>query len=436
MCRRGLKDCSKDRFIPDGQDTPFAKDKDAWKDPGYLTPVVKDLVPKGTAPVASDQHVFTEHYEFIPHVYKDGGGVVYYEMKNRQSGRVDYTINPDEFKGYADNEAAVWRGANRFYSLTTERKSTIESQRSQYELLRGHFSDSLKHLGTAWSEALKEPETYIEALISLGVVTKSIPKASYTTSNGRWKVGDDIYNPTAAGNDPSWTTVRNRFWKNEAAKPDAEAMWGLENIQRMKKGLAPQRYNYDKGGMESMDLSHEPVPYRDGGRKIVPRWPQDHAAVDPYRRPGIKMTKTLSEKFIEAKGQSIEYDGHCLIPILKLKVTDNSVLSIKRVSHKQTVEQGMRIKIDHGDLVLEENTYKDVVIWADHSPEEVTLVCKAKKKTIVKIWNVWKYNGVMHAWIGNSGMIVEEKDNQVTLSCSDGTNAPDFTDIVCEIKHT
>lgn len=50
----------------------------------------------------------------------------------------------------------------------------------------------------------------------------------------------------------------------------------------MRRGLAPQRYNPDKGGIESMELSHEPIPQRDGGTKVVPRWPQDHAAIDPY----------------------------------------------------------------------------------------------------------------------------------------------------------
>jgi hypothetical protein len=38
--------------------------------------------------------------------------------------------------------------------------------------------------------------------------------------------------------------------------------------------------------MESMELSHEPIPFRDGGTEFVPRWPQDHAAVDPFRFPG------------------------------------------------------------------------------------------------------------------------------------------------------
>ncbi|TDO68097.1 RHS repeat-associated protein [Kribbella sp. VKM Ac-2571] len=101
-----------------------------------------------------------------------------------------------------------------------------------------------------------------------------------------WRVGDPVYTPTRAGNDPSWTTVRARYWKNEAANPGAEQKWGKGNVERMQRGSAPQRYNPDKGGTESMELSHEPVPFRMGGQNIVPRWPQDHAAIDPFRFPG------------------------------------------------------------------------------------------------------------------------------------------------------
>jgi filamentous hemagglutinin len=61
---------------------------------------------------------------------------------------------------------------------------------------------------------------------------------------------------------------------------------GVENLARMRTGRAPQRFNPDKAGMEFMELSHEPIPARHGGRGLVPRWPQDHAAVDPYRRTG------------------------------------------------------------------------------------------------------------------------------------------------------
>ena len=100
-----------------------------------------------------------------------------------------------------------------------------------------------------------------------------------------WSVGDDIYSLTAAGNRPSWSTVRARFWKNEAANPQY-GTWTEAQLARMSTGRAPMRYNPDKGGWESMELSHEPVPFRDGGTTFVPRWPQDHAAVDPFRHPG------------------------------------------------------------------------------------------------------------------------------------------------------
>ena len=55
---------------------------------------------------------------------------------------------------------------------------------------------------------------------------------------------------------------------------------------RMQRGLPPQRFNQAKGGLESMELSHEPIPFRNGGTNLVPRWPQDHAALDPFRFPG------------------------------------------------------------------------------------------------------------------------------------------------------
>lgn len=101
-----------------------------------------------------------------------------------------------------------------------------------------------------------------------------------------WRVGDPITKLTRGGRQPAWNTQRARFWKNEAAKPGAEAEYGTANVARMRKGLAPQRYNFFTGQMESKELSHEPVPQREGGTRVVPRWPGDHAARDEYRNTG------------------------------------------------------------------------------------------------------------------------------------------------------
>ncbi|MGR0116379.1 hemagglutinin repeat-containing protein [Ralstonia pseudosolanacearum] len=128
-------------------------------------------------------------------------------------------------------------------------------------------------------------QTGPKILVSPIDIVKSAIENVIAMASG-WKRGDDVYQPTSNNNDPSWSAVRSRFWKNEAQAPDAAEKYGQENIDRMRSGLAPQRYNPDKGGLESMELSHEPVPARDGGKEFVPRWPQDHATVDPYRRPG------------------------------------------------------------------------------------------------------------------------------------------------------
>lgn len=104
-------------------------------------------------------------------------------------------------------------------------------------------------------------------------------------SSGPWKPGDSPHALTRNGNTPSIRTVTRREWKNEARAP-TRSDFTAADIARMRRGQAPQRYNPDKGGIESMERSHEPVPRRDGGTLTVPRWPQEHAAVDPFRRPG------------------------------------------------------------------------------------------------------------------------------------------------------
>lgn len=99
-----------------------------------------------------------------------------------------------------------------------------------------------------------------------------------------WRVGDPINNLTRDGRVPSWDAVRQRFWKNEALNNGNE--YTPENISRMRRGLAPQRINPRTGLIESMELDHVP-PQRDGGLFDVRKlWPDEHAAVDPYRHTG------------------------------------------------------------------------------------------------------------------------------------------------------
>jgi hypothetical protein len=76
---------------------------------------------------------------------------------------------------------------------------------------------------------------------------------------------------------------RRKDWAKLAADPES----GLSDSERAqiwaRGNRGPQRVN-ENGDLETMELSHEPIPLRDGGKVVVPRWPADHAAIDPYRR--------------------------------------------------------------------------------------------------------------------------------------------------------
>jgi uncharacterized protein YukE len=97
-----------------------------------------------------------------------------------------------------------------------------------------------------------------------------------------WRVGDPITNLTHAGNEASWTAVRNRWWKNEAAGPDAADEYSPENLARMRAGKPPL---HDEVPVP-MELDHI-VPRHMGGthtpENLRPLWPWQHDKLDPYR---------------------------------------------------------------------------------------------------------------------------------------------------------
>ena len=59
---------------------------------------------------------------------------------------------------------------------------------------------------------------------------------NFTKPKG-WKVGNPIDNLTKAGNEPSWSTVKARYWKNKAYYYADD--YSESNLIRMQKGLAP-----------------------------------------------------------------------------------------------------------------------------------------------------------------------------------------------------
>lgn len=105
--------------------------------------------------------------------------------------------------------------------------------------------------------------------------------SSGSTSRGKgWKVGDPIDNLTKSGKEPSWSTVRARYWKNEAYYyPQNNSK---SNLSLMKRGRAP-KYS---GTNISMELHHKNgrnIPNPHNPNNLEPLWPWDHAAKDTHR---------------------------------------------------------------------------------------------------------------------------------------------------------
>jgi RHS repeat-associated protein len=121
-----------------------------------------------------------------------------------------------------------------------------------------------------------DPETDGAGLIGGGTQSETLGIDSAATAEGRL-----ITAPTRGGRLPAWSTIRARYWKYMASLVN-DAMYSLENLGRMRTGLAPQ---HEVLGV-SRELHHI-VPRSAGGTDDIENlqalWPWEHSAVDPFR---------------------------------------------------------------------------------------------------------------------------------------------------------
>jgi hypothetical protein len=104
------------------------------------------------------------------------------------------------------------------------------------------------------------------------------------TAMGAVKAADIV-----AKNSKSWTTARNKYWKDQAKEADAATKYGEKNVERMGKGRAPQRVNPETGKIESKELHHLEPQGKGGSHdksNLKEVWPDEHAEIDPFRRTG------------------------------------------------------------------------------------------------------------------------------------------------------
>jgi hypothetical protein len=134
---------------------------------------------------------------------------------------------------------------------------------------------------------------------------------------------------------------------------------------------------------------------------------------------------TLSERFAKSEGRPLEVNGVLVESIYRRSVSQGQAVRIRRVQATAMPVQGLRLKVDKGSVVINGRKHKDVILWADTAPDNVEVVCETGKASTaeLRVWNCWKADdGVMQAWIGDAGMVIDEDGQRVSIRAGDGTH--------------
>lgn len=144
---------------------------------------------------------------------------------------------------------------------------------------------------------------------------------------------------------------------------------------------------------------------------------------------------TLWGMFHWSGKEPIEFNGMVVHHQYRRQVRGWTEVRVRRLRHNWEIPQVVRVKSGRVDLEFEGQRTRDLILWADSTPEECTFSVLGQQGAMLKIWNQWREPGVVGPCGsgGNSGMLVEQTCNGLRLSCSDGLGPLDFGDLVIEL---
>jgi hypothetical protein len=144
----------------------------------------------------------------------------------------------------------------------------------------------------------------------------------------------------------------------------------------------------------------------------------------------------LSELLAAAKGTPISFNGKTIRGIFQRDTKNLSSVTIHFVKFAPTPLQGLRLKHSKGNLEVNGQLVREVILWTDTAPQTVVVGLPTKEGTF-KAWNAWRdERGTTQAWMGNAGMEIIERPDGVRLYCSDGEGPPNFEDLVVDLSFT
>ncbi len=146
----------------------------------------------------------------------------------------------------------------------------------------------------------------------------------------------------------------------------------------------------------------------------------------------------FQDKFMESRGNPIEYNGRTVQMVDKVSIGDGADVRIRFEHISAKWKQGINLTTTGHFVVNGDRFDKSIVLWQDTAP--VTSEFRVNSSDgLLSVKNVWDMgDGVMQSWHGGGAMIVEGDAESRRYLCNDGEFDDDFDDLIftLEITHS
>ncbi|MEC9210857.1 MAG: hypothetical protein VYB49_04315 [Actinomycetota bacterium] len=179
------------------------------------------------------------HRKFIPKAYKFPDERLFRSDVFSSARRVDTETRTEHLEGsnYRDEFGVI--ESENVQTESSANEDINEAAVDISESSKGEVKLSAK--SSAGEETIDRGSELMIGAVFEPAKSSEEPEFETTTAGIRlrgWSPGDDIYNLTKSGSEPTPSTVRSRFWKNVGVSPGA-IIFGTSNVERYVMGSHP-----------------------------------------------------------------------------------------------------------------------------------------------------------------------------------------------------
>lgn len=144
----------------------------------------------------------------------------------------------------------------------------------------------------------------------------------------------------------------------------------------------------------------------------------------------------LMNRFVESKGEPIEFEGRRLHWTYHLPVKSEKIRLRFRHFVREPL-QGLAINANGCTVKIGSFRSRRFQLWSDSAPESVTIIVEtASPGATLSLFNIWgdETHEPMLYRLNNAAIFAQELNGHTVLSCSDGVGPPNFEDLVVVLE--